>query len=529
MTKIDHVVVLALENRSFDHMLGYLEHPNSDFDGLTQAAHYNLSWDGTTKIKTSSDAKYVLPVDPDHSHDSVMDQLAVDEQGKPRNEGFVYSYERKGRGLSIPRFGGLLGPIVEWYQKLTAGKAKPVENRGPLIMLSQAPENVPVLSTLALQFGVCTRWFSSVPGETWPNRNYMHAATSDGETNIDPRFYSNLTIFEQLEKAGCDWHIYYDDTPQIWAFHELWDSEERRANWFHISHFAEHVADGSLPSYSFIEPNHRPPFHLVDDAPTIDKGDGSNNQHPGNNLVHNDAYDTYHTTEPVDFVRGEALIARVYEALRTNPEVFNKTLLLITYDEHGGFYDHVPPPTDVPAPARKWTFAAMTNWLFHRKSKHFDFHMLGARVPAITVSPYVDKNTVITDVFDHSSIPATVRKLFAPALPPLTERDASANTFEFVCNLAEPRTDLPDLSRYAVGAPTPTDDEVDVAIMEQGDDTQMPEYYGDLVQLSDKVRRRMKRKGIADPAVARTDPGRLRAHRTTTAFRASAHRSREHD
>ena len=174
--KIEHVVVVAMENRSFDHMLGYLPHPSPDFDGLSHGVFVNLNYEGTTKIEASPTAKYVMPVDPDHSHDSVMEQLAPDENGNPTNEGFVSAYERKGRGEAVPGFGGLIGPLVAWNYKRTHKKDKPIVGRGPIIMESQSPEKVPVLSTLALEFGVCTRWFCSVPGETWPNRNFMHAA-----------------------------------------------------------------------------------------------------------------------------------------------------------------------------------------------------------------------------------------------------------------------------------------------------------------------------------------------------------------
>ena len=80
------------------------------------------------------------------------------------------------------------------------------------------------------------------PGETWPNRNFMHAATSDGETDIDPRLYTNKTIFEVLEEHGRDWHIYYDDTPQVWAFVNLWDDPDRHGQLVRVLRaFAEHV------------------------------------------------------------------------------------------------------------------------------------------------------------------------------------------------------------------------------------------------------------------------------------------------
>ena len=225
-----------------------------------------------------------------------------------------------------------------------APKAAPgIEGRGPLIMRCQPPERVPVLSTLALEFAVCTRWFCSVPGETWPNRNFVHSATSDGTTIIVTRWYENQTIFELLEKAGKTWRIYYDDTPQVWAFKHLWDTPDQASHWFRFADFATACAAGDLPNYTFIEPNHRPPVHMA-------QPDQSNSQHPGNNMVTNDQYDSYPADPDGDFKRGEGLIANVYESLRANPALFEHTVLVITYDEHGGFYDHVPPPVGIPPP-----------------------------------------------------------------------------------------------------------------------------------------------------------------------------------
>jgi phospholipase C len=468
MVSIDHVIVLVLENRSFDHVLGYLDHPNPDFDGLLDGGpHTNPGWDSGPAVAASPDAKPVLPLDPDHSHDAVLEQLAVQGSGAHRqatNQGFVSSYERKCRGLAPASFGGLLGPLLNWWTRRgaatstpssTPSSSTPSAGRGPLAMLCQPPQQVPVLATLAREFAVCTRWFSSVPGETWPNRNFLHAATSDGDTDIEPRFYTDRTIFELLEEHGRDWHVYHDDTPQLWAFPKLWDTPERHAKWFEFTAFAQHAADGTLPAYSFIEPNHRPPLHTLDHAPLVGAPDVSDSQHPGNNLVTDDAYDAYDAftaDSGTDFARGEALIASVYESLRANPALFERSLLLITYDEHGGLYDHVPPPTGVPAPGDgRGLGARLGEAILHRTAKSFDFTMLGVRVPAVVVSPYVAAGTVCTDVHDHASVPATLRAIFAPDAEPLTRRDAWATPFHGVLGLAGPRSgqELPDLSVHA--------------------------------------------------------------------------------
>jgi phospholipase C len=491
MPTIEHVIVLALENRSFDHMLGYLHHPDPAFDGLGNGApHLNPGWPGQATAAATQEAKPVLPVDPDHSHDAVMEQLAVRGLGKNRqatNQGFVTSYERKARGLAAPRFAGLLGPLFNWWTGRKHGAAdEPVLNRGPLIMACQSPKQVPVLSTLALEFAVCVRWFCSVPGETWPNRNFLHAATSDGETAIYPRPYKDRTIFELLEDHGRTWRIYHDDTPQAWAFPNLWDSPGRHANWFRFDAFADHVAAGDLPAYSFIEPNHRPPLHTLDRLPGIGDPGVSNSQHPGNNLVEDAAYDLFPQDLPegedTDFARGEALIATIYEALRANPAVFERSVLLITYDEHGGFYDHVPPPAGVPAPGDVPSrMTRLLHALYRRKATAFDFTMLGPRVPAVVVSPYIPAKTVDAETHDHACVPATLRRLFAREAEPLTERDrwAGAHPFDSCLTLDRPRTDLPDLSDY-VRAPR--------SAAELAPAIEVPGHYADFAEQAVRVR-----------------------------------------
>jgi phospholipase C len=528
MPTIDHVVVLALENRSFDHLLGYLDHPSPDFDGLTRGGPFeNPDWNPGPAVEASPTAKRVLPVDPDHSHDAVMAQLGIAKKGDaPTNTGFVTSYERKGRGLADPTFGGVFGPLIAWWQQRNRGGFVPVTGRGPLVMASQQPERVPVLQSLARSFGVYTRWFCSVPGETWPNRNFMHAASSDGETNIAVRFYRNRTIFELLEAAGKRWHIYYDDTPQVWAFSKLWKDDERRANWFEFADFANHVASNTLPTYSFIEPNHRPPLHAMDQAPIVGHPNVSNSQHPGNNLVSNGTYDTYPDTTPTDFARAEQLIAFVYETLRAHPDVFDRTLLLITYDEHGGLYDHVPPPTDVPRSDRPTgRIVPMLRHLFYRRSSRFNFSTLGPRVPAIVISPYVAAGAIDADVRDHSSIPATLRALFAPDAKPLGPRDQWAKRFDTLVTLETARADLPDLATAArvESATVPAPAEANPAGIDD-----LPSHYKELVGLTIKVHRKMRRRRVPEARqhpIAQLPP-REQTERVTDAFTEAAKRAR---
>jgi phospholipase C len=526
---VAHVVVLMLENRSFDHMLGYLRHPDPAFDCLLGTGeHTNPGWPGTPAVAASPAAKAVLPVGPDHSHDAVMEQLAV-TAGAPTNQGFVVSYERKGRGLDLPAFGGLLGPLANWARGRFFAAGQPVTGRGPLVMACQPPENVPVLSRLAAEFAVCTRWFCSLPGETWPNRNFAHAATSDGQTDIEIRPYTNQTIFELLEKHGADWRIYHDDTPQAWAFPALWDTPDRHAKWYPLDQFTEHVAAGELTAYTFIEPNHRPPLHTLDHDPLIGAPDVSNSQHPENNLVTDAAYDGFKPDGESDFTRAERLVASVYEALRAHPAVFDRTVLLITHDEHGGLYDHVPPPVGVPSPGGGPSpVGRVMSMLLNRKASLFDFTMLGPRVPAVVVSPHVAAGTVDTQIHDHASIPATLRALFAPSAPPLTRRDAWSAPFHGLLTLPDARTGLPDLSAYATGltaaVSAPPAGEVPATA---GEPRPVPAHYQPFVTLAEQVQQHLVAVGEPE-AIGASPSGRPveRSAQISRTFAAAAARHR---
>jgi phospholipase C len=527
--EISNVVVLMLHGRSFDHMLGFLPHPDPAFDGLLRRAQpfTNPGWAGGPAVPTSPDAKLALPVAPDDSPDAVMEQLAM-RGGRPTNRGFVTSYERKGRGLDPPAFGGLLGPLANLARRWLAPGRPTVKGRGPLAMACQPPENVPVLATLARQFAVCSSWFCSVPGGMWPNRIFAHAATSDGQTDVEIRPYTNRTVFELLEEHGTDWRIYHDETPQVWVFPALWDTPKRHANWFPLHRFTDHVAAGDLATYTFIEPNHRPPRHTLDHAPLTGESDLSNSQDPANNLVSDAAYDSFTPHGDSDFTRAEKLIATIYEALRANPELFDKTLLLVTYDEHGGLYDHVPPPTAVPSPGGFVSGPGrLQRALLYRKSAGSDFTMLGPRVPAIVISPRVPAGTVDTKLHDHASIAATLRALFAPGALPLTARDRWSVPFHNLATLREPRTDLPDLSAYArdvapaVGVPRAA--RTDAA---ESRHSAMPAYYPPFLALAEQVRVHMEAVGEPEAAASAAGAAADRGAEISRAFAMGADRHR---
>jgi phospholipase C len=379
---IRHVVVLVLENQSFDRMLGYvtLPDPSQRLEGLTGNESNPAAPGDLVKVsKVTTPDAYVTDPSPGHSLDDATLQLfgqrEAPDPAVPTNSGFVASYaEQPGKD------GRPIG--------LDAGKT---------IMQCLDPDLVPVISSLARNFVVCDHWFSSLPGPTWPNRFFLHAGTANGlldtpetpgqlRSNFFRSPYRMRSIFENLMEAGHTWKVYYDDYAQAFALRNL----HRYGNLFvKFEEFAQDVAKGTLPEYSFIEPRGF-------SAP----GWPSNDQHP-----------------PHSVLEGEKLIANIYDSLRGEEAVWRQCLFVLLYDEHGGFYDHVPPPAALVPDA---TSAAIP---------HFRFDRLGLRVPAILVSPWVGESVADHTVYDHTSLPATIKKMFG--LPSfLTARDAAAATFD---------------------------------------------------------------------------------------------------
>lgn len=434
-SQIESVIVLMLENRSWDHMLGFLPHPNPDFPRLTGEESNPAAEPSAPPVKVSPSARPTLALDPAHNHADVMLQLTGRRAPQPpyalNNSGFVASYE--GVGLRKKKRHGF----------------------GPLIMKCQPPANVPVLAELATNFGVCTRWFSSVPGQTWPNRNFAHSATSDGEVDNSLRFYTNPTIFELLGAAGRRWRIYHRGAAQSWAFRKLWSGAPGGGFGRHRDLLTA-IAENALPHYAFVEPDHFWPR--------------SSSQHPSNNEKKGN-----------DFFRGEALIREIYNALVAHPAVFAKTVFLITYDEHGGLFDSVAPPYD---PRYRDGRVAPGG---------FTFDLLGVRVPTVLVSPLIHSGTIDEQIYDHSSIVATVRRLIIPEEEALTPRDEQAQTFDHNLSLATPRTseDLPSLPEppVAEAEPVPTLDEAP-------DETELDDFQESLVWLTEKVAAELQQEGI---------------------------------
>ncbi|HJU18616.1 MAG TPA: alkaline phosphatase family protein [Stellaceae bacterium] len=399
MPKIEHVVVLMLENRSFDCMLGRL-YPKSDaFDGLdgTESNPWHRP-DGKVEEIRVWNSPAMLPEtavipDPDPGElfaDVQMQLFGLCGGQQPTMSGFVDNYMRQ------PRLNGPPDPRA--------------------VMHYFTPAQVPVLSLLARSFGVSDRWHASAPCETWPNRYFTHCGTGGGFVNNErsrfPRRWPRMmpTIFNRLGKAGRSWKIYFHDLPQAATLLHLWLDIPTRFRLFE-GEFAEDARSGRLPNYSFIEPRYYA-SRLTNKVP--------NDQHPPHNIVY-----------------GEQLIAAVYNALRSAP-TWQRTLLIITYDEIGGCFDHVPPPPAVP-PGGPYPDG-------------FTFDLYGVRVPTVIVSPFVAPGSILRPPaagdgpsypFDHTSIIATLEKLFGLA-PPMTPRVAAAPDLLSVLTLEEPANDGPE-------------------------------------------------------------------------------------
>ena len=298
--------------------------------------------------------------------------------------------------LAFPPNGPMNGFVAN-YAKQPANGAD--------IMKCVDPASIPALVELAKEFCVCDRWHASVPGSTWPNRMFAHAATSAGTVTNVLNLYLQPTIFDRLTLAGRDWRIYYHQIPQAVLFASLF------AEWIvsPITHRfrlfrrwkSDLVAPGcSLPEYTFIEPRY---FSIRLGTKAID----ANDQHP---------------SHPIS--AADQLVRDVYEPLRASP-CWAHSMLIVVHDEHGGTYDHRFPD-----------IAAVNPDGLVSSPSGFPFTRYGARVPAVIVSPWA-RNGVCSTLYDHTSIPATLEKRFS--LVPLTARDLAATPLGDCLTASSPR------------------------------------------------------------------------------------------
>ena len=399
LMSVQHIVLLMLENRSFDHMLGFLyagsgnKSPRGEpFDGLT-GAEFNLDSDGTKvpvfKLDPSMKNVYFAPgADPGEGYAATNSQLfgSTTAPADPvaTMGGFVSDFRYTlGWETNDPSWGVLPGTVPR------------------NIMGMFTPEMLPVLSALARGYAVCDHWYASAPTETLPNRAFACAATSQGHMDDKTKTFTCPSIFGLMSQHNVNWSIYGYDQPPLTRqnFPDTTDAPDFHFGLF--TDFQKAAAKGTLPAYTFLEPSWN---------------STGNSQHPN-----------------YDVALGEQVIHDVYYALRKG-KAWNDTLLIITYDEHGGCYDHVPPPQGATPPDNSVG------------EYGFDFKRFGVRVPAVLVSPRIAAGTVFnvpagSMPIDHTSILKTIETRWG--LPALTARDAAAPHLGACLTLAKPRTDDP--------------------------------------------------------------------------------------
>ena len=385
---IDHVVVLMLENQSFDRILGWMNRAEHDVDGVpTGSACPVGTVPGCAVVEAAGGASLVPPGAP-HRASHMHQQFHG--HGPRTNLGFARMASKaawKRAGLSRTRRDELVREVMRHHDR----------------------DDLPVTRDLALHFAVADRWFCSIASSTWPNRYFLHYGTSPTGPAHFPQLGRRVpTIFKRLTDAGLSWRIYVDGPANVQVCDAIRHERRRARRRAMRAGVPRDEADPmrgfdrflcdfqptpdlpgcepvALPTYSFIEPRH-----------WRAKGREANNDHSGTHMH-----------------RGQQLIAKVYNRLRSH-EAWERTLLIVTYDEHGGYYDHVPPPA-APHPR--------TGVLGAEPSEGSMAHY-GGRVPTLLISPRIRPGAYHATC-DHTSVLAFLERRFG--LEPLTERDKQAD------------------------------------------------------------------------------------------------------
>jgi len=508
---INYVVVLMLENRSYDNVLGWLygagnappyDSPPSgqaDLDGLTGSEENQLKIDkvdhtyavhnptSPTKLGYRSGKQYpttyaatsIPLVDPGEYFGDMAQQIL----GKKFSPEAPYAHYRNLYAKSDP---SLMGGFVDNYASLRfteqLGQLPPPWPNLEDVMSYFTPAQLPVSAFLANNYGVCDEWFGSVPTQTYANRVFSVCAAPGILLNdnsysliddvqyppLDPPLvdYDLASIFSQLDavkgpsSTGPTWKLYFHDfsiamktVPYVYKVaarntsnenvstfdYTDWNQSNLPPDFVHLpSTFIGDITASppTLPPFSFIEPR-----YYTDDSGT--KGLLPNSNHPGSSL-----FPSTLGNPPIDVVNGEMLLAQVYNLLRAS-SIWTETLLIVTYDEHGGMYDHVPPPPTAVPPGTAINLGigsptvtvpdANGSSANDPAANGFDYTVFGGRVPAIIISPTISPGSTIRKPphpkdrppFDHTSIIKTVWHLFnlssgPNGLPSLTQRDAAA-------------------------------------------------------------------------------------------------------
>jgi phospholipase C len=359
--QVEHIVVLMMENHSYDNKLGMLGRAGAD--GFTLGAG-----------------------------------------GKPTASNPYPSGGKIQHAFRMPTTCQVSGPSQTWDASHAAYDSGHndgfVRASGAVAMGYWEGADQPFYYSLASVFPLADRYFCSVLGQTYPNRRYLMAATSLGMVNDVqvqdlPKYPPNGTIFDQLNKHGISWKDYWSTTPSTLLWPDLFVRDPANALRLEkISHFFSDAKAGKLPSFSLVEPD----------------------------------YGNTSEEDPQNIAAGEQFAASVIDAVMTGPN-WSKTLLIWTYDEHGGYYDHVPPPVAVP-PDNVGPDTLLGG------PKFDGFGRYGFRVPCVVVSPWARAGHVSHTVYDHTSILKLVETKWN--LPALTRRDANANNMLDMLDFSAP-------------------------------------------------------------------------------------------
>jgi phospholipase C len=424
--RIEQWVVVMFENRSFDSLLGHLPHIDAA-DGL-RGREISLPYPGGS-VPVTPDATFNDPLpDPGEGYANVNVQLfgsyiPASNAGRAAYPLFPDFMEPPYNLPPEPGVPTMDGFAVDFHANFAWEKGRePSAEEMLTIGRVFTPETAPVINSLAREYAVFTHWFCEAPTCTFPNRSFYHCASSmgkiDNESIVNYAWDQRLpNLFDLLTDRDVPWHVYFDRSQivadcaiNLGGLHhiEQWHSHTAAREQF----FAD-AAAGTLPPYTWFEPNMM--FGELDD---------------------------YHP--PTDIRAAEQLLAQVYEAVRSSPQ-WESTALLVLFDEHGGCYDHVPPPA-APVPD---DFAG---------EQGFGFDRFGVRVPAIVVSPYTERETVVSDLFHTTSVLRTLRERLDLG-PALTRRDAAAPSLEVAFNRSEPRADRPPIAASPYTPVEPTEAE----------------------------------------------------------------------
>ena len=413
--RIDHVFVLMLENRAFDHMFGFSGLEGVDRDGNpttiigadpAQDSNIDSSTHQPVPVTANPPADFALKgvdQDPGHEFEDTLMALCAqfDEAGNLVQP--APQYQPVPGGYPPITNGG----FVENYMHPSNPDDKASSAPDRIMRCFDMPKQLPVMYQLAQEFAICDQWFSSMPGPTWPNRFFLLAASTGGldrspstadivtATTVEGYRFENGNIFDLLDDNCIEWRIFEgDDFPVSFALSGM-NLNALQGRFTDFEDFGSELSKPDFgPQFVFIEPKYG--AHGFDVTGPGDFTCG-NSMHPLD-----------------DVTRGEKLVKTVYETIRNSPH-WEHSLLLVVFDEHGGFYDHVRPPTAVP-PGDTMT----DSYIQH----HFQYDQLGVRVPALVISPLIPRGVIDHTVYDHTSMLASVERLFD--MKPLTNRDNAA-------------------------------------------------------------------------------------------------------